>query len=77
MRYLFSPATARSLQQLKKLKLLWHSLKKNVGGVVDSPALQIVAGEVAKEYEGLPIILVTLGRALRNNGKFVCDDTVL
>ncbi|GMH01907.1 hypothetical protein Nepgr_003746 [Nepenthes gracilis] len=44
----------------------WDLFKKVSGNVVDSPDLQDVAKQVAKECGGLPIALVTLGRVLKN-----------
>ncbi|XP_028081831.1 disease resistance protein At4g27190-like [Camellia sinensis] len=45
----------------------WHLFKKNVGHVVDSNVLTVVANEVCKECGGLPIALVTVGSAMKNN----------
>ncbi|OVA14102.1 Disease resistance protein [Macleaya cordata] len=55
----------------------WHLFKKNVGDEADSPVLQSVAKEIAKECGGLPVALVTLGRALRNKDKIVWDDAAI
>ncbi|OVA13003.1 Disease resistance protein [Macleaya cordata] len=55
----------------------WHLFKKSVGDVVDSTTLETMAREVARECGGLPIALVTLGKALRNKDKLVWDDTIL
>ncbi|CAL5410873.1 unnamed protein product [Camellia sinensis] len=43
----------------------WDLFKKNVGDVVDSNELNIVANEVCKECGGLPIALVTVGSAMK------------
>ncbi|CAL5409563.1 unnamed protein product [Camellia sinensis] len=43
----------------------WDLFKKNVGDVVDSNALNVVANEVCKECGGLPIALVTVGSAMK------------
>ncbi|KAI3835420.1 hypothetical protein MKX03_034510 [Papaver bracteatum] len=55
----------------------WHLFKKSTGNMDDSPTLKTVAEEIVKECGGLPLALVTLGRALRNKDKLVWDDTVL
>ncbi|KAI3914657.1 hypothetical protein MKX01_008016 [Papaver californicum] len=55
----------------------WLLFKKSAGNMEDSSALQTVAEEIVKECGGLPLALVTLGRALRNKDKLVWDDTVL
>lgn len=44
----------------------WKLFKRFAGNIVDSPTLHTVAKKVAQEAGGLPIVLVTLGRALRN-----------
>ncbi|KAL7242771.1 hypothetical protein ACSBR1_015205 [Camellia fascicularis] len=46
----------------------WYLFKKNVGDVVDSNALNVVANEVCKECGGLPIALVTVGSAMKGKG---------
>ncbi|GMP73019.1 hypothetical protein CsSME_00030882 [Camellia sinensis var. sinensis] len=43
----------------------WDLFKKNVGDVVDSNVLTVVANEVCKECGGLPIALVTVGSAMK------------
>ncbi|CAL5410893.1 unnamed protein product [Camellia sinensis] len=43
----------------------WDLFKKNVGDVVDSNVLNVVANEVCKECGGLPIALVTVGSAMK------------
>ncbi|MCL7044313.1 hypothetical protein MKW94_001962, partial [Papaver nudicaule] len=53
----------------------WHLFKQNVGNVVDSPALQTVAREVAKECGCLPLALVTVGRALQNKNQREWENT--
>ncbi|GFZ04936.1 hypothetical protein Acr_17g0005080 [Actinidia rufa] len=44
----------------------WDLFRKYVGPVIDTSALNDVAMEVAKECQGLPLALVTVGRALRD-----------
>ncbi|CAL5409588.1 unnamed protein product [Camellia sinensis] len=43
----------------------WDLFKKNVGDVVDSNVLTVIANEVCKECGGLPIALVTVGSAMK------------
>ncbi|CAK9168455.1 unnamed protein product [Ilex paraguariensis] len=43
----------------------WDLFKMNAGEAVDSPRLTMVAKDVANECRGLPIALVTVGRAMR------------
>ncbi|GMP73112.1 hypothetical protein CsSME_00030957 [Camellia sinensis var. sinensis] len=45
----------------------WDLFKKNAGNVVDSNAVNAIANEVCKECGGLPIALVTVGRAMKRN----------
>ncbi|KAF9611826.1 hypothetical protein IFM89_035811 [Coptis chinensis] len=44
----------------------WRLFQKNTGSEVDSSDLNKVAKDVAKECKGLPVALVTLGRAMRD-----------
>ncbi|GMP41237.1 hypothetical protein CsSME_00011404 [Camellia sinensis var. sinensis] len=44
----------------------WDLFKKNVGDVVDSIVLNVIANEVCKECGGLPIALVTVGSAMKD-----------
>ncbi|CAL5410885.1 unnamed protein product [Camellia sinensis] len=43
----------------------WDLFKKNVGDVVDSNVLTVIANEVCKECGGLPIALVTVASAMK------------
>ncbi|CAL5345788.1 unnamed protein product [Camellia sinensis] len=43
----------------------WDLFKKNVGNVLDSDMLNVVANDVCKECGGLPIALVTVGSAMK------------
>ncbi|XP_021676765.2 disease resistance protein At4g27190 [Hevea brasiliensis] len=43
----------------------WVLLKKNVGDDIESPTLNSLAKEIIRECGGLPITLVTVGRAMR------------
>lgn len=42
----------------------WALFRSNAGAIVDSPAVNAVAMEVAKKCGGLPLTLVTVGKAL-------------
>ncbi|XP_057460991.1 disease resistance protein At4g27190-like isoform X1 [Actinidia eriantha] len=44
----------------------WDLFRKYVGPVIDTSTLNDVATEVARECQGLPLALVTVGRALRD-----------
>ncbi|XP_058098880.1 disease resistance protein SUMM2-like isoform X2 [Magnolia sinica] len=55
----------------------WDLFKKNAGDVVDSPAMKTVAQDIVKECGGLPLAIVTLGRALRNKDKTIWTDALL
>ncbi|KAF2304660.1 hypothetical protein GH714_037324 [Hevea brasiliensis] len=43
----------------------WVLLKKNAGDDIESPTLNSLAKEILRECGGLPIALVTVGRAMR------------
>ncbi|XP_021637567.2 disease resistance protein At4g27190 [Hevea brasiliensis] len=43
----------------------WSLLKRNVGDVIESPTMNSVAKEICKECRGLPIAILTVGRAMR------------
>ena len=44
----------------------WNLFKKTAGDVVKYPDLQLVAVEIAKRCAGLPILIVTVARALKD-----------
>ncbi|XP_028059657.1 probable disease resistance protein At4g27220 [Camellia sinensis] len=50
----------------------WDLFRKNVADVVDSSALNDVAKEVCKECGGLPIAVVTVGKAMK--GKYNLEE---
>ena len=61
-------------QKIVKIEVLtdeeaWNFFKEMVGNCVDTPDLHPIAEEVAKECKGIPIAIVTVGRALENNKK--------
>ncbi|XP_057990730.1 disease resistance protein At4g27190-like [Hevea brasiliensis] len=43
----------------------WSLLKRNAGDVIESPLMNSMAKEIRKECGGLPLAIVTVGRALR------------
>ncbi|XP_077223385.1 disease resistance protein At4g27190-like [Tasmannia lanceolata] len=49
----------------------WDLFREKAGDVVDRQSLQNVAKEAAQECRNLPLALVTLGGALRDNDKFL------
>ncbi|RWR82593.1 disease resistance-like protein [Cinnamomum micranthum f. kanehirae] len=49
----------------------WSLFREKAGGIVDTPTLHDLAWKVAKESGGLPLAIVTLGRALRNKDQLV------
>ncbi|XP_038678936.1 disease resistance protein UNI-like [Tripterygium wilfordii] len=44
----------------------WDLFKLQVGDIIESPTVRIVAEKLAKECGGLPIALVTVGKAMRD-----------
>ncbi|PIA29078.1 hypothetical protein AQUCO_06300037v1 [Aquilegia coerulea] len=54
----------------------WHLFQKNAGAEVDSFVLGEVARDVAKECKGLPVALVTLGRAMRDKSLSVWENVL-
>ena len=48
----------------------WNLFSEMAGNCVDTPNLCPIAKEVAKECGGLPVALVTVGRALANKSEF-------
>ena len=48
----------------------WNLFKEMAGNCVDTPGLHPIAKEVAKECGGLPVAIVTVGRALENKSEF-------
>ena len=47
----------------------WSFLKEMAGNCIDTPNLRPIAEKVAKECKGIPIAIVTVGRALENKIK--------
>ncbi|KAA8516925.1 hypothetical protein F0562_017257 [Nyssa sinensis] len=54
----------------------WDLFKEMTGHSVDTVDLHPIAKEVVQECGGLPIALVTLGRALKNKGKHAWNDAL-
>ncbi|KAG8372065.1 hypothetical protein BUALT_Bualt12G0027800 [Buddleja alternifolia] len=55
----------------------WFLFREKVGTCVDDQDLVSIAKEVAKECKGLPIALVTVGRALKDKrSKFIWEDAL-
>ncbi|KAM3690833.1 hypothetical protein ACJW30_09G150600 [Castanea mollissima] len=48
----------------------WNLFKEMAGNCIDTPGLHPIAKEVAKECGGLPVAIVTVGRALENKSEF-------
>uniref|UniRef100_A0A2N9FC43 Uncharacterized protein n=1 Tax=Fagus sylvatica TaxID=28930 RepID=A0A2N9FC43_FAGSY len=61
-------------QKIVQIKVLseeeaWNLFREMAGDCVDTPGLRPTAEEVAKECGGLPVAVVTVGRALENKTK--------
>jgi hypothetical protein len=61
-------------QKIVPIKVLseeeaWNLFREMAGDCVDTPGLRPTAKEVAKECEGLPVAIVTVGRALENKSE--------
>ena len=61
------------IQKIFPIKVLseeesWNLFKEKVGNCIDTPDLRKIAEEVAKECGGLPLAIVTVGKALANKG---------
>ncbi|KAJ6928821.1 disease resistance gene NBS-LRR family protein [Populus alba x Populus x berolinensis] len=54
----------------------WNFFEKMVGVTVKNPSLQLVAAEVAKRCAGLPILLATVARALKNKDLYAWKDAL-
>ena len=48
----------------------WNLFKGRAGNCINTPGLHPIAKKVAKECGGLPIAIVTVGRALENKSEF-------
>ncbi|KAJ6996087.1 disease resistance protein [Populus alba x Populus x berolinensis] len=54
----------------------WNFFEKMVGVAVKNPSLQLVAAEVAERCAGLPILLATVARALKNKDLYAWKDAL-
>ncbi|XP_073265190.1 probable disease resistance protein At4g27220 isoform X2 [Populus alba] len=54
----------------------WNFFEKMVGDTVKNPSVQPVAAEVAKGCAGLPILLATVARALKNKDLYAWEDAL-
>nr|XP_034926490.1 probable disease resistance protein At4g27220 [Populus alba]XP_034926491.1 probable disease resistance protein At4g27220 [Populus alba]XP_034926492.1 probable disease resistance protein At4g27220 [Populus alba] len=54
----------------------WNFFEKMVGVTVKNPSLQLVAAEVAERCAGLPILLATVARALKNKDLYAWKDAL-
>ncbi|XP_055808017.1 probable disease resistance protein At4g27220 [Solanum dulcamara] len=55
----------------------WVLFKGQAGNCIEAPDLRPIARDVANECKGLPIALVTVGRALQNKHKPLWEDALL
>ncbi|XXG82627.1 hypothetical protein AAC387_Pa10g0533 [Persea americana] len=55
----------------------WSLIREKAGGIEDTHSLNDLAWKVAKECGGLPLAIVTLGRALRNKDELVWENALL
>jgi hypothetical protein len=61
-------------QKIVPIKVLfeeeaWNLFREMAGNCADTPDLRLIAKKVAKECGGLPVAIVTVGRALENKTK--------
>ncbi|KAM3703298.1 hypothetical protein ACJW31_04G085600 [Castanea mollissima] len=68
-------------QEIFKIEVLfgeeaWTLFREMAGDCVDAPKLCPIAKEVAKECGGLPVALVTVGRALEKKSEFEWSDAL-
>ncbi|XP_075637695.1 putative disease resistance protein At4g27220 [Castanea sativa] len=66
--------TQMKTQKIFPIKVLseeeaWNLFKEMAGNCIDTPSLHPIAKEVAKECGGLPVAIVTVGRALENKSE--------
>ncbi|MCI20610.1 disease resistance protein, partial [Trifolium medium] len=54
----------------------WSLFQEMAGDVVNKPDIYPIAREVANECAGLPLAIVTIGRALDNEEKIVWEDAL-
>ncbi|MCH80577.1 disease resistance protein [Trifolium medium] len=54
----------------------WYLFREMAGEIVDRPDISPIARDVANECGGLPLAIVTIGRALSNVGKYAWEDAL-
>ncbi|KAA8517325.1 hypothetical protein F0562_017626 [Nyssa sinensis] len=69
------------VQMVFTVKLLsaqeaWYLFKEMAGNSVDTTDIHHIAREIVNECKGLPIALVTLGKALKNRGEHAWNDAL-
>ncbi|XP_042959362.1 probable disease resistance protein At4g27220 [Carya illinoinensis] len=57
-----------SIKPLSELET-WNLFREMAGNCIETPCLHPIANDVAKECGGLPVAIVTIGRALENKSK--------
>ena len=67
--------TQMKTQKIFPIKFLseeeaWNLFREMAGNCIDTPNLRPIAKEVVKECGGLPVAIVTVGRALENKSEF-------
>ncbi|XP_030928032.1 probable disease resistance protein At4g27220 [Quercus lobata] len=67
--------TQMKTQKIFPIKVLfeeeaWNLFRRMAGNCIDTPNLHPIAKEVAEECGGLPVAIVTVGRALENKSEF-------
>jgi hypothetical protein len=54
----------------------WYLFREMAGEIVDRPDINPIARDVANECGGLPLAIVTIGRALSNVGKYAWEEAL-
>ncbi|KAL9356191.1 hypothetical protein Peur_049444 [Populus x canadensis] len=62
--------------QVLPVREAWNFFEKMVGVTVKNPSVQPVAAKVAKRCAGLPILLATVARALKNEDLYAWKDAL-
>ncbi|XP_061971527.1 probable disease resistance protein At4g27220 isoform X2 [Populus nigra] len=62
--------------QILPVREAWNFFEKMVGVTVKNPSVQLVAAEVAKRCAGLPILLATVARALKNEDLYAWKEAL-
>ncbi|XP_028062162.1 disease resistance protein RPS2-like [Camellia sinensis] len=64
-----------SIQVLSDVEAL-ALFRKVVGNSIDSPHLHLLAKRVCKECQGLPVVILAVGAALKNKEKYAWEDAL-